>query len=86
MIYSRLGSSVCNMIVSLIGRMTGVGEYLHVIMCCKTAGIVWTRKLQSDIQNETRLNTVSHFNHTNKPPPPSPLLSPPLISNPLKVP
>ena len=78
MIYSHLGSLVCNMIVSLIGQITGGVNDLHVIMCYKTVGINCTgiRKLQSDTQNKTRLNKVTHFNYTNKP------LLPPLLNYP----
>ena len=39
MIQSPLGSLVCNMIVSLIGQMTGGVNDLHVIIYNKTAGI-----------------------------------------------
>ena len=77
MIYLRLESSVCNVIVSLIGRMTGGANDLHVIICYKPVGMDYMRRLQSDIQNKTSLNNVTYFNHNNKPPfllsPPPPL-------------
>ena len=46
--------------------MTGGANDLHVIMCYKTVGIDCMRKLHNNIQNETRLNNITHFNHTNK--------------------
>ena len=39
MIYLRLGSSVCKVIVLLIRQMKGGANDLHVIMCYNTEGI-----------------------------------------------
>ena len=52
MIYLRLGSSVCKVIVLLIGRMKGGANDLHVIMCYKTEGIDSMQQLQSDTQKK----------------------------------
>ena len=69
MIYLRLGSSVCKVVVLLIGRMKGGANDLHVIMCYKTEGIDSMQQLQSDTQKKKiGLNNVTHFNHINKPP------------------
>ena len=68
MIYLHLESSVCKVIISFIGRMKGGANHLHVIMCYKTEGIDGMQQLQSEIQKKIRLNNITHFNHTNKPP------------------
>ena len=39
MIYLRLGSSACKVIVLLIRQMKGGANDLHVIMCYNTEGI-----------------------------------------------
>ena len=65
------------MIVLLIGRMKGGANDLHVIMSYKTEGIDSMQQLQSGTQKKIRLNEVTHFKHTNKPPIyPTPLKSP----------
>ena len=68
MIYLHPGSSVCKVIELLIGRMKEGANDLHVIMCYKTEGIDSMQQLQSGTQKKIRLNNVTHFNHTNKPP------------------
>ena len=55
------------MIVPLVGQMTEGVNDLHVYMYYKIVGINCMRNLQSDIQNTTRLNNITHFNHIKKP-------------------
>ena len=54
MIYLRLGSSVCKVIVLLIGRMKGGANKLHE-MCYKTEGIDSMQQLQSNTQKKKKL-------------------------------
>ena len=66
------------MIVSLIEQITGGADDLHIIMCYKTVDNKFVCENQSDIQNKTRLNSITYFN--------PPISLPSLISHPLKVP
>ena len=101
MIYSRLGilrpkSSICNVIVLLIRRMTGGANDLRVIICYKTVCIDCMRKLHIPVTSchiiTLTVYIVLHFAKSITPPHPPlyyvPLLFslPYLISHPSKVP